>query len=118
MPEDTTTEVSVKPTRPDAVTIPWATIATALDPRSGLVTMARRCSDLLQCDKTKGEKAYVRNQPELGFRFATRSIGDSIYFASTHPRTRQPRYRWEPQADGVRFGYLVDGAIEGGETDA
>ena len=38
--------------------------------------------------------------------------GRTEYFAKGHDREGQSRYTWEPQADGVEYGYLVDGATD------
>jgi len=38
--------------------------------------------------------------------------GRTEYFAKGTDREGQSRYTWEPQADGVEYGYLVDGATD------
>lgn len=64
---------------------------------------------LLGVDRRSGGRAWVRQQPH-GKLFVTRDLADTIYFPRDHPRSGQPRYQWEPQADGVEFGWLVEGA--------
>ncbi len=61
---------------------------------------------LLNVDRTRGERAYIRLQGN-GKLFVTKSIFDTILFAKDHGRDGQPRYRWEVQPDGAEFGYLV-----------
>ena len=38
--------------------------------------------------------------------------GRTECFAKGHDREGQSRYLWEAQADGVEYGYLVDGATD------
>jgi hypothetical protein len=60
---------------------------------------------LLECDYPR-EKAYIRKQP-FGRLFVTRDPADTILFPTGHPRSGQPRYRWERQADETELGYLI-----------
>jgi hypothetical protein len=39
--------------------------------------------------------------------YATRSPEDTLNYPLEHPLKNRPRYRWEPQPDGVEFGYLL-----------
>lgn len=102
--------------RADAVRIPLNWKPSTGDYLAIGLWLARKMSELLQCDKSNGETAHVRQQ--VDHWFATRHIHDTIFFPNTHHRARQPRYRWVKQDDGVELGYLVAGATEGGEVDA
>ena len=64
---------------------------------------------LLEVDAAAGERSYIRKQPH-GRLFVTRDPADTIYFPTSHPRSGQPRYRWEKRPGGIEIGYLVDGA--------
>jgi hypothetical protein len=44
------------------------------------------------------------------FYFIAPDPGQTLNFPFGHGRDNQPRYRWEPQEEGVEFGYLVEGA--------
>jgi hypothetical protein len=66
---------------------------------------------LLGLDRKKGQTAMVRFLPPAGeVCFVTGDINDTINFPKTHSRTDTPRYRWETQPNGIRFGFKVDGA--------
>lgn len=109
-----------KAKRPDAVKIPSNWKPSSDNPVVVGRSIARICKNLLAVDPAKGETAWVANQN--GFRFATRSPYNLLYFANTHHRAKQSRYNWVLQSDGSSLGYLVEGAIEGviesGDDDA
>ena len=37
--------------------------------------------------------------------FVTRDPLDTILFPTSHPRSGQPRYRWEKRPGGIEVGY-------------
>jgi hypothetical protein len=61
---------------------------------------------LLEVDYKGGERAYIRKM-QNGRLFITRDPADTIYFPTGHPRSGQPRYRWERRPDGAEMGWLV-----------
>jgi len=68
---------------------------------------------ILGIDRAKGESAQMRlpGPQDRGRCLVTPSAGDTLYFAKTHPRSGEPRYRWDPpDARGIERGYLVEGA--------
>lgn len=50
--------------------------------------------------------------------FVTRSPHDSYLMPMWHEHAGRERYRWEDEGDGVRYGYLVDGAPTAEEIEA
>jgi hypothetical protein len=99
--------------RPDAIRLP----PTARLPvkTQGVSTIFERvgavadiAEPLLQVDKTKGERAYIRRMPTGDFLFITRDPNDTIKFPIGHPLGGRDRYTWEDHGDGVSLGYLVD----------
>lgn len=95
--------------RPDAVDAPESLrgTGTAIDRIDNILAVAE---PLLGVDRPKGERGYVRRQPEKRL-FITRDPNDTIYFAKGHDLEGRSRYRWEDSATpDVRVGYLVDGA--------
>lgn len=63
---------------------------------------------LLGVDRAAGGRAYLR-PPVPGsaeLMFCSPSPDDTINFPIRHPRSGQPRYRWEPGPEGIRLGYL------------
>jgi hypothetical protein len=71
-----------------------------------VASIAEIAEPLLGVNRLKGERAYIRLQGN-GKLFISKSIFDTILFPKDHERDGQPRYRWELQADGAEFGYLV-----------
>jgi hypothetical protein len=61
---------------------------------------------LLECDYPR-EKAYIRRQP-FGRLFVTRDPADTLLFPTGHPRSGEPRYRWEWRDGGTEFGFLLE----------
>jgi hypothetical protein len=61
---------------------------------------------LLECDYPR-ERAYVRKMPH-GRLFVTRDPADTILYPTNHPRSGQPRYRWERRDGDVQVGYLIE----------
>lgn len=55
---------------------------------------------------TELELARVRAQP--GEFFATRDPADTLNYPLGHPKEGKPRYRWEDQGNGVKYGYLLE----------
>jgi hypothetical protein len=72
-----------------------------------ITAVCRIAEPLLEVDYKGGERAYIRKQAG-GRLFITRDPADTILFPTGHPRSGQPRYRWERQADGAELGYLID----------
>jgi hypothetical protein len=66
---------------------------------------------LLSVDRAAGERAEIRQLNGGQWLFITKSVYDTIFFPTDHPRSGQPRYVWVNQPDGCRFGYLVEGAL-------
>lgn len=52
------------------------------------------------------ELARVRAQP--GEFFATRDPSDTLNYPLGHSREGRPRYRWEDQGNGLKYGYLLE----------
>ena len=74
-----------------------------------VASVCRYAEPILGADRANGELVYFRKQPN-GRLFITRSMDDTIYFPTGHPRSGQQRYRWERQLDGSEHGFLVEGA--------
>jgi hypothetical protein len=73
-----------------------------------IAAVSRIAEPLLGVDRRAGEKAYIRNMPVGQRMFITRDPADTVLFPTGHPRSGQPRYRWERQADGTEIGYLME----------
>ena len=71
-----------------------------------VASIADIAEPLLQVDRAAGQRAFIRLQGN-GKLFVSKSIVDTILFPKGHARDGQPRYRWEVQADGSEFGYLI-----------
>jgi hypothetical protein len=92
--------------RPDALFLPPQPIGSGrIFDRVKAVSLI--AEPLLEVDYKGGERAYIRKQAG-GRLFITRDPTDTILFPTGHPRSGQPRYRWERRADGTELGYLVD----------
>jgi hypothetical protein len=52
----------------------------------------------------------LRSIPGSGAILITRTINDTLNFPQAHKRAMTSRYRWEDQPDGIKFGFLVEGA--------
>ena len=72
-----------------------------------VASIADIAEPLLGINRTRGERAYIRLQPN-GKLFITPNVLDTILFPKDHERDGLPRYRWILQPDGSEFGYLVD----------
>jgi hypothetical protein len=95
--------------RPDALFLPEA-VKTANGRIFDRVAAVCRVADpLLEVDRAKGERAYIRKQP-YGQLFITRDPLDTIYFPTGHSRSGQQRYRWERLANGTELGFLIEDA--------
>jgi hypothetical protein len=95
------------PGRPDALFLQSAPKV------SGSITVRVRetckiLERLLECDYPR-EKVWIRKQP-FGRLFITRDPADTVLFPTGHPRSGQPRYRWERALDGTELGYLLEDA--------
>jgi hypothetical protein len=92
--------------RPDALMLPQ-------DRKQGarmvdrVASIADIAEPLLGIDRTIGERAYIRLQPNSKL-FITANVLDTILFPKDHARDGLPRYHWILQPDGSEFGYLVD----------
>jgi hypothetical protein len=97
--------------RPDALLLPPSV---NVGPRifERVSAVSRVAEPLLEVDYDAGERAYIRKMPETAGRklFITRDPLDTMLFPTGHPRSGEPRYRWEKRPDGSEVGYLVDGA--------
>jgi hypothetical protein len=74
-----------------------------------VASIADIAEPLLGIDRARGERAYIRLQPN-GKLFITPSVLDTILFPKDHERDGLPRYHWVLQPDGSELGYLVDSA--------
>jgi hypothetical protein len=92
--------------RPDALMMPAMPAATGNVIERG-VAVCRVFEALLECDYVGGERAWFRKQPH-GRVFVTRDPADTINFPIDHPKSGQPRYRWERRDGGVQVGYLIE----------
>ena len=92
---------------PDALMIPEALKAGARmsDRVASVVEFAE---PLLAVDRSKGERAQIRIQPG-GRLFVTKDVRDTILFPRGHQRDGQPRYNWVQGANGIEYGYLMEG---------
>ena len=97
--------------RPDAVFLP-ETVKAGGRIFDRIAAVCKIAEPLLEVDRPAGEKAYIRKQPH-GRLFITRDPLDTIYFPTGHPRSGQPRYRWDRLADGTELGYLTETAGAG-----
>lgn len=91
---------AARPRTPDAVIFPAGYFARRLD------RIQAKFGAIL------GGTLYCRNQGN--HTFATTDPADTLLFPTWHDLAKEPRYEWEdvPGEDGVRYGYLVDGALE------
>jgi len=86
--------------RPDALMLPESWIrGKRLPDRIGSI--------LDIADPILGGPGKIRRQPH-GKLFITTKFEDTMNFPTDHPRSGQPRYRWERQGDGSEWGYLVE----------
>jgi hypothetical protein len=96
------------PPKPDALMLPQ-------DRKQGarmvdrVASIADIAEPLLGINRTRGERAYIRLQPN-GKLFITPNVLDTILFPKDHERDGLPPYHWILQPDGSEFGYLVDPA--------
>jgi hypothetical protein len=96
---------------PDALILPeaWKTGGTQLERIDSILEIAE---PLLQVDRSKGEKAYIRRQPG-GRLFVTSNPYDTLQFPLGHSREGKPRYRWVLHPDGSEYGFLVEDSHHG-----
>ena len=94
--------------RPDALFLP-ASIAVGSRIFDRVNSVADFAEPLLECNRSAGERAYIRKQPH-GKMFVTRDPHDTILFPTSHTRSGQPRYYWEKRDGGIEVGYLIEGA--------
>jgi hypothetical protein len=92
--------------RPDAL---FVSAARKRGPRLAdrVASIADIAEPILEADQAAGQRAYIRQQGN-DWLFISLSPHDTINFPNDHPRSGQPRYAWINQADGSRFGYLVE----------
>ena len=76
---------------------------------SGPTVSTRIHAALDRLEPMLGGQVYIRDVGG-GNYLATRSHSDTLAFPSGHPRAGEPRYVWESQPNGLRFGRLVEGA--------
>ncbi len=91
---------------PDALILPetWKKGATQLDRIDSILAIAE---PLLNIDRSKGERAYIRRQP-AGRLFVTGDPQDTLQFPLGHPQEGRPRYHWVANPDGSEHGFLVE----------
>jgi hypothetical protein len=93
--------------RPDALFLPESVkVGARIFDR--VAAVCRVAEPLLEVDYAAGERAYIRTQPH-GRLFITRDPADTILFPTGHPKSGQPRYRWEKRDGAVEVGYLIEG---------
>jgi hypothetical protein len=95
--------------RPDALFLP-ASLKRGATLRERVGSVADVADGLLEVDASDGEKSYIRTQPH-NVLFVTRDPYDSIYYPLDHPKSGQPRYRWEKRDGGVQIGYLIESVV-------
>ncbi len=91
--------------RPDALFLP-ETVKRGDRIFERVAAVCRIAEPLLECDYPR-EKAYIRKMPH-GRLFITRDPADTINYPIDHPKSGQPRYRWEKRDGGVQVGYLIE----------
>jgi hypothetical protein len=101
------------PPRPDAVKLPSTmrfpkTFTGVPRLKDRVNAVADVAEPLLECDRSKGERAYIRKLANDGPLFITRDPTDLLFFPIGHPLQGRERYRWEDQGEGISFGYLVE----------
>jgi hypothetical protein len=94
--------------RPDALILPeaWKQGKTQIARIDSILAIAE---PLLDVDRAKGERAYIRRQPG-GRLFITADPHDTLQFPIGHPQEGRLRYRWVAAADGSEHGFLVEDA--------
>lgn len=99
---------------PDAVRIPdaWKGNGNALVQAHTLVDHAET---ILGVDRTRGERAWVRDAMGGQTRFCTKSPEDTMLYPLRHPQEGRERYNWVAQTDGSAHGFLIDPPVV--ETD-
>lgn len=111
------------PRKPDAIKVPKsyrpASILQAGGPDSELAAIGREFVDVLN-PETSPE---LRADPPRARRVTTRNCGPHRFvsldvMATPEDSLRRPYYRWEPQPNGVLYGYLLvsDAAPAPGEA--
>lgn len=114
MPKGDTATTGDAPTlgsaRPDALLLPD-------DARWGAGNRARGNAICDFAEPILGGAAYFRKHFSRSY-FVTRSPHDSYLFPLWHAKGGKDRYRWEDKGDGVRHGFLVDGAPTAAEIEA
>jgi hypothetical protein len=91
---------------PDALMLP-ANVKRGVRLAQRVNSICEIAEPLLGVNRAAGERAWVRQQPH-GQLFITRRPDDSLCFARGHPRSGQPRYRWEKRSDGSEWGFLLE----------
>jgi hypothetical protein len=93
---------------PNALMIPeaWKKGETQLDRIDSILAIAE---PLLNVDRSKGQRAYIRRQPG-GRLFVTTNPHDTLQFPLGHPQEGSSRYHWILRADGSEQGFLVEAA--------
>ncbi|MGC8638731.1 MAG: hypothetical protein ACP5XB_02500 [Isosphaeraceae bacterium] len=97
------------PTRPpDALMLPeaWKRGETQYDRIDSILAIAE---PLLNVDRSKGERAYIRRQPG-GRLFVTADPQDTMQFPIGHSQEGRSRYNWVASPDGAEYGYLIEDA--------
>ena len=93
--------------RPDALFLPES-LKTGARIFDRVDAVSKVAEPLLEVDRAAGERAWIRTQPH-GRLFITRDPTDTILFPTCHPKSGQPRYRWEKLEGGFELGYLLEG---------
>jgi hypothetical protein len=94
------------PKTPDAIMFPEDTFPIDSVIFGSIGRVSPIADEILEVDRSKGERSYIRLQPK-GRAFVTKSMHDTIHFPMGNAKGGKPRYRWELQADGIEYGYLV-----------
>jgi hypothetical protein len=93
---------------PNALILPeaWKKGESQIDRIDSILAIAE---PLLDVDRSKGERAYIRRQPG-GRLFVTSDPHDTLLFPIGHSQEGQQRYHWIVSADGSEHGFLIEGA--------
>lgn len=96
--------------RPDALLLPddgrWG---------SGVTRKANAVCDY--AEPILGGQAYGRKLAIPGKTLATTSPHDTYLIPQWHRLAGRDRYRWEDKGDGVKYGYLIEGAPTAAEIE-
>lgn len=105
-------EIKIPPTpkpaqaqRPDAVDLPDSLRGSG-GPLDRVDNILKVAEPLLQVDRSKGERGWIRRQGDRVF--VTRDRKDTLFHAHGTEKQGKPRYNWSDSSiPDVRIGHLV-----------